>query len=124
MNWKFNLLFFILVLTVYLVFINYILETHIDLPEGNWKETCNVLSWVNPELTAECTDLQGRPNITSINLDQCIEIELDPEQTAHRNEGHNLEHSHYPGNRGTYFHIHKLINDNGELKCDSFQTVQ
>ena len=119
MNWKFNIAFGILVLIVYLIFINYILETHIDLPEGTWRETCTVLSWSNPELTAECVDLKGRPTITSINLNQCTEIELDPEQIEKRNEGRDLEHRHYHGDRGMYFHIHKLINDNGNLKCDS-----
>ena len=123
MNWKFNVLFFILVLIVYLLFINYILETHIDLPEGTWKETCTVLSWSNPELTAECTDLHGKSNTTTINLNQCTEIELDPNQTEKRLEGRDLEHKHYPGSRGTFFHIHKLINDEGILKCDSLPIV-
>lgn len=119
MNWKFNFLFGILILIVYLLFINYILETHIDLPEGTWKDSCNVISWNNPELTAECIDLKGRPTITAINLNQCTEIELDPEQVEKRNEGINLEHKHYSGDRGSYFHVHKLFNDNGVLKCDT-----
>lgn len=120
MNWKFNFLFGILILFVYLLFINYVLETHIDLPEGTWKDSCNVISWYNPELTAECIDLKGRPTITTINLNQCTEIELDPEQVEKRNEGVDLEHKHYSGDRGSYFHVHKLINDNGVLKCDAY----
>ncbi len=119
MNWKFNILFVILVLVIYLLFVHYILETHVDLPEGDWRDSCSVLSWSNPELTAECVDLKGRLNITSINLNQCTEIELEPEQVEKRNEGRELEHKHYPRDRGLYFHIHKLINDNGTLKCDS-----
>ncbi len=118
-NIKFNILFLILVLIVHVIFNEYIIETHVDLPEGTWKDSCNVLSWSNPELTAECMDLQGRLNITSINLNTCPEIELDPEQTEKRHEGVDLEHKHYPGNRGSYFHVHKLINDNGILKCET-----
>ena len=102
-----------------MVFFYYILEANIDLPEGSWKETCTVLSWVNPELTTECIDVKGRPNKTTINLNQCIEIELDPEQVEKRNEGIDLEHRHYHRNRGMYFHIHKLINNNGNLICDN-----
>jgi hypothetical protein len=124
MNFKFKILFLVLVIIIYIVFIKYIIETHVDLPEGSWKNTCTALSWFNPELTAECTDLQGRPVISSINLNTCTEIELNPEQTEHRNEGRDLEHKHYHGNRGSYYHIHKLINDNGKLKCDSIQVVE
>ncbi len=119
MNWKFYILFGILLIVIYLLFVHYIMETHIDLPEGTWKESCEVMSWSNPELTAECVDSKGRPNITTINLNQCTEIELEPEQVEKRNEGINLEHKHYSNDRGSYFHIHKLINDNGVLKCDA-----
>jgi hypothetical protein len=119
MNLRYNALFSILLLIFYFVFIKYVLEAHIDLPEGTWKDSCTVLSWSNPELTAECVDLKGRQHITSINLNQCTEIELDPEQTEKRNEGRDLEHRHYHGDKGMYFHVHKLINDNGNLLCDS-----
>ena len=80
MNWKFNFFFGILVLLIYLLFINYILETHIDLPEGQWRDTCRVITWSNPELTAECIDFKGKPTLTSINVNQCMEIELGPDQ--------------------------------------------
>jgi hypothetical protein len=123
-NIKFNVFFFILIVIIYVVFIGYIIETHIDLPEGSWKDLCNVLSWTTPYLTTECMDLLGRFNITTINVNECSEIELDPIQTEKRHEGINLEHKHYPRNKGTYFHIHKLINDNGTLKCDTINIAE
>ena len=124
MNIKLSILLLLLFSIIYVIFYYYIIETHIELPEGSWSDTCTVLTWSNPQLSAECIDNKGRPNITSINVNNCLEIEIDPTQTEKRNEGMNLEHHHYPRDRGMYFHIHKLINDNGILTCDTNNIIK
>jgi hypothetical protein len=105
MNTRCKFFSLLLIIVVYLIFVNYILETHVDLPEGTWKDTCEVISWNNPELTAQCVDNQGKIITSTINLDSCVEIELDPNQVEKRNEGRELEHRHYPGNKGSYLSL-------------------
>lgn len=89
-----NLVFFIIILTAILILINNqsikenfrpwkydifnrdrVNKTKSDklvLPEGNWKDSCQVIDYRPPIIWADCKNYYGVYKITSKNISSCI----------------------------------------------------